>query len=294
MTTALALHQDSEFRRYVAEVARTPLLSRDEELTLARRLRDEGDVAAAHQLVVSNLRFVVKIAYEYRGYGLRLLDLVQEGNIGLMKAVKKFDPEKGYRLISYAVWWIRAHIHDYIMRSWSLVKLGAGHVRRKLFFKLRSEKSRFEQLAGDPTHDSSDAALALHLGVSESDLAEMDVRMAARDFSLDAPVAVGADSSHLDAMSEPEPDQEAALGAKEERRLLQGALADAASDLDEKERFVLESRLLADEPATLAEIGDHFGVSRERARQIETRVIGKLRDAMQRPPRLLPHAAVAP
>jgi RNA polymerase sigma-32 factor len=288
MTTALALHHDTEFQRYVAEVARVKLLSREEEIEFARRLRDEGDVSAAHALVVANLRFVVKIAYQYRGYGLRLLDLIQEGNIGLMKAVKKFDPDRGYRLISYAVWWIRAHIHEYIMRSWSLVKLGSGRVRRKLFFKLRSEKSRMQQLAGDHQEDASDVELALRLGVSEAELSEMEMRMASRDFSLDAPLNADADVSHADVLPKEDADPEALLSSREEHKLLRGAVDETVPGLDDKERFILDNRLLADEPQTLAEIGDKFGLSRERARQIETKVIQKLRSAMEQSGRLLP------
>ena len=288
MTTALALHHDREFQRYVAEVAKVKLLSREEELALARRLKDENDVTAAHELVVANLRFVVKIAYEYRGYGLRLLDLIQEGNIGLMKAVKKFDPDKGYRLISYAVWWIRAHIHEFIMRSWSLVKLGSGRVRRKLFFKLRSEKSRMEQDAGGHEDDASERELADRLGVSEAEISEMETRMASRDFSLDAPLTVDADVSHVDVLVDGLPDQEVALNDKQERRLLEGALDATTPHLDDKERFILDHRLLAEEPQTLAQVGDQFGLSRERARQIENRVIEKLRASMAQADRLLP------
>jgi RNA polymerase sigma-32 factor len=291
MTTALALHHDREFQRYVAEVAKVKLLSREEELALARRLKDENDVAAAHELVVANLRFVVKIAYEYRGYGLRLLDLIQEGNIGLMKAVKKFDPDKGYRLISYAVWWIRAHIHEFIMRSWSLVKLGSGRVRRKLFFKLRSEKSRMEQDAGGHEEDASERELADRLGVSEAEISEMETRMASRDFSLDAPLTVDGDISHVDVLVDGLPDQEAALNGKQERGLLEGALDATTPHLDDKERFILDHRLLAEEPQTLAQVGDQFGLSRERARQIENRVIEKLRASMDRSGRLLPAPA---
>ncbi len=289
MTTALTLHHDSEFQRYVTEAARFPLLSREEEQALARRLRDEDDVAAAHRLVVANLRFVVKIAYEYRGYGLRLLDIVQEGNIGLMHAVKKFDPDKGYRLISYAVWWIRAHIHEFLLRSWSLVKLGSGRVRRKLFFKLRSERSKLQQDAGaDSSVDGSDVELARRLGVADAELSEMEMRMAARDFSLDAPVSNEAETSHMDVLADDVPNQEAQLGAHEEQKLLRGAIERTTAALDDKERAVLDRRLLAEEPATLAEIGDGFGVSRERMRQIEGRVIDKLRLAMTARPKLLP------
>jgi RNA polymerase sigma-32 factor len=279
MSTALTRRHDSELDRYISEVSQYPLLSREKENELARRWRDRQDVKAAHELVVSNLRFVVKIAYQYRGYGLRLLDVVQEGNIGLMKAVKKFDPDKGYRLISYAVWWIRAQIHEYIMRSWSLVKLGSGRLKRKLFFKLRSERSRMEQEVGLSEKDASTSELAERLGVSENLVGEMELRMAARDFSLDAPLAESSEASHLDMVRDIEPDQEAQVAYREEQRILEGVLHQAKDDLDDKERFILENRLLAQEPETLAEIGKRYGVSRERARQIESKLLDKLKSA---------------
>ncbi len=278
MSTALA-RRDTQLDRYIAEVAKHPLLSRERELELARAFRDEGDVAAAHELVVSNLRFVVKVAHEYRGYGFRTLDLIQEGNIGLMQAVKKFDPDKGYRLISYAVWWIRAHIQSFIMSAWSLVKLGSGRVRRHLFFKLRSAKSKLEQHAEGDGELANSKALAKQLGVSEADINKMEVRLAAHDFSLDAPVGEEGPLTHLELLSEAET-QEDTIAAEQERKLLDGALAATEPTLNTKERAILERRLLAEEPVTLAEIGDEFGLTRERVRQIEQRVIAKLRDAM--------------
>ena len=268
--------------RYIAEVSRHPLLDRDEEIRLARRWREYQDVSAAHLLVVSNLRFVVKVANEYRGYGLKILDLIQEGNIGLMKAVKKFDPDKGYRLISYAVWWIRAQINEYIMRSWSLVKLGSGRLKRRLFFKLRTERSRIEQKQALLLEDNdSTRELSERFDVSEDLISEMDVRMAARDFSLDAPLSAEAGVTHMDLLGDKFPDQESALGDKEERTELQSAVEEATEHLNDKERFVLDNRLLTDDPQTLADIGKHYGFSRERARQIENQVITKLRERLQ-------------
>jgi RNA polymerase sigma-32 factor len=279
MSTTALVKRDQQLDRYIAEVAKHPLLSREREIELARAFRDTGDVAAAHELVVSNLRFVVKVAHEYRGYGFRTLDLIQEGNIGLMQAVKKFDPEKGYRLISYAVWWIRAHIQSFIMSAWSLVKLGSGRVRRHLFFKLRSAKSKLEQAAEGDADVASNKELARQLGVSEADINEMEVRLAAHDFSLDAPVGEDGPLTHVEMLSEPE-SQEQMVVAKEERRMLDGALAATEGRLNDKERAILQKRLLADEPATLAEIGDEFGLTRERVRQLEQRVIAKLREAL--------------
>ena len=178
MTTALTLRENN-IDQYVAEIKRYPLLNAEEELALARQYRDEGDIAAAHQLVVGNLRFVVKIAHEYRHYGMKTLDLIQEGNMGLMMAVKKFDPDRGYRLISYAVWWIRAQIQSFVQRSWSMVKVGMTSARRKLFFKVRSERNKLEQ--ANPELKITAKHLSEALGVRESDVEEMEVYMAGRD-----------------------------------------------------------------------------------------------------------------
>lgn len=279
MTTALTLSNNQSLDRYLAEVKKYPLLSREEEQALARRFRDYGDVAAAHSLVVSNLRFVVKVAHEYKGYGLKLLDIIQEGNVGLMKAVKKFDPDKGYRLISYAVWWIRAQIHSYILRSWSMVRLGTTQARRKLFFKLRSLKSRMEQDAEGAGVTALE--LADELGVSEEDVADMDMRLSARDFSLDARISDESAASHLDAMASPDVDQETRLGEAQEQRLLQGTTSQALARLTDRERYIIQRRYLDEEPQTLQEIGETFKVSRERVRQLESRALKKLRQAIE-------------
>ncbi len=278
MTTQTIALRGNELDRFVSEVSRYPVLDREAEQRLARQYRDDGDVDAAHKLVVSNLRFVIKIAHTYRGYGLTLLDLVQEGNIGLMHAVKKFDPDKGYRLISYAVWWIRAHIQSFVMRSWSLVKLGSGRVKRKLFFKLRSQRSEIEA-ANQGDVEATKDALAVRLGVSKEDISDMEARMAARDFSLDAPLADDLGARHLDMLEDGTPDPESLAMAEEEHRLLHEVLEAGSKDLNERESYILEHRLLADEPDTLATIGDEFGVSRERARQIEARLLKKLKAA---------------
>jgi RNA polymerase sigma-32 factor len=276
---ATSITQDSTIDRYVAEINKYPLLTREQEVALAERYRRDGDLEAAHQLVVSNLRFVVKIAHEYRGYSLKLLDLIQEGNIGLMMAVKKFDAGKGYRLISYAVWWIRAYIQNFIMRSWSLVKLGTTQAQRKLFFKLRSERERADREAGEGETASTEA-LARRLDVAANDVVDMEARLAARDFSLDVELQDGARQTHIDLLSSEASSQEERVAEMEERQLLRGKVYEAMEHLNEKERYIVENRLMAEEPKTLQEIGQHFQISRERARQIEGNVIRKIRTAL--------------
>jgi len=278
MSKAIAIRENN-IDSYMAVVNRHPLLSRDEEFTIAKQYKDEGDVASAHKLVVSNLRFVVKIAHEYKNYGFKTLDLVQEGNVGLMMAVKKFDPDRGYRLISYAVWWIRAQIQGYIQRSWSMVKVGMTSGRRKLFFKLRSEKSKLEQAASNGDRVTA-GELAEHLGVSEKDVREMEVVMAGRDFSLDTRLAEDGGATHLDMLEDAQPTQEDHLGSYQEQRILHEKIAEVVESSNDKERYIIEHRLMTDEPMSLQEIGTKFGVSRERIRQLESRVMGKLKTSL--------------
>ncbi|MEZ0310797.1 MAG: RNA polymerase sigma factor RpoH [Myxococcota bacterium] len=278
MTTA-SLPTTQTIDRYVSEINRYKLLTREGEMELAVRYRDNSDLQAAHKLVVSNLRFVVKIAHEYRGYGFKLLDLIQEGNIGLMMAVKKFDPSKGYRLISYAVWWIRAYIQNFIIRSWSLVKLGTTQAQRKLFFKLRSERERADRAAG-PGSTASTTELAQRLDVGETDVVDMEMRLSARDFSLDVELDEGARQTHLDLLKSDGENQETALADLEEKALVRGKVQQAMRTLNEKEQYIVENRLMTDEPKTLHEIGEHFHISRERARQIEGNVLRKIRTAL--------------
>lgn len=273
MASALLAQQDN-VDRYMKEVRRHPLLSRDQERELAQRYRDHGDLQAAHRLVVANLRFVAKIAHQYAGYGLNLLDLIQEGNVGLMVAVQRFDPARGYRLISYAVWWIRAYIQGFILRSWSLVQVGLSRTQRKLFFKVRSERARVER---DTAPDDRVAAIARNLQVSEGAVSDMEARLAAHDFSLDAPVQDHQHLTHLDAMPGPEQDPEQQLADKEEQALVSDMLARSWSSFSPNERHVIQQRLLGDEPRTLQSIGDDLHVSRERVRQLESRALGRLR-----------------
>jgi len=262
---------------YISEINRFPILSAEEEFKVAVRLKKFDDISAAEKLIVSNLRFVVKIAHEYRNYGLKLADLIQEGNIGLMHAVKKFDPYKGYRLISYAVWWIRAYIQNYIIKSWSLVKIGTTQAQRKLFFKLNQAKKRLEGLS---QKNPEFAEIAESLGVRVSEIEEMDLRLSNRDLSLDAYVSDEGESTHIDYLTYDGEDQEMALIKKEEMDLVKRNIAGALANLNEKETYIIKNRVMTDSPKTLQEIGNKYNITRERARQIEKQALKKLRLAI--------------
>ena len=267
---------------YLLEIGKHALLTADEEQTLARAWA-KGDTRAAHQLVTANLRFVVKVANEYRSYGFGLSDLVQEGNIGLMKAVQKFDPERGIRFISYAVWWIRAYIQNYILRSFSLVKLGTTQGQRKLFFSLARTKRELDRLSTEHGADSDGedvAKIAKKLNVKPHEVEEMSQRMGGRDFSLDAPVGEG-DLTHIDFLADEGPAQDHGVAAAHERTKLEGGVAAALAELDARERFIIEQRVMGDGEMTLKDIGEHFGFSRERARQLELRAKEKLAEKLQ-------------
>ena len=271
-------------RAYMAEVSRHSVLSREEEHALAVRYRETGDVATAYKLVASNLRLVVKIAHEYRRSAFSLLDLVQEGNIGLMQAVKKYDPLKGVKLSSYAAWWIRAYIIRFIMDNWRMVKLGTTQAQRKLFFNLAKEREKLLARGIDPTPQ----LLAKNLRVEASDVEEMSARMGSEDLSLDAPVGGGEDEprqTRLERFADGVPAPDEALGDEELKRLFREKLdAFARSLTDEKERFIFERRLLprdGEEPLTLQQVGDRFRLTRERARQIEAKLVKRLRDELR-------------
>jgi len=258
---------------YIAEINRFAVLTAEEEFELAVRFKKYNDMEAAEKLVVSNLRFVVKIAHEYRNYGMKLPDLVQEGNIGLMHAVKKFDPYKGYRLISYAVWWIRAYIQNYLIKSWSLVKIGTTQTQRKLFFKLGQARKTLETLSANHAEFSE---IAEALGVKAEEIEEMETRMGSRDLSLNTIVNDEGESTHLDYLADDGEDQETSLIRKEEMSIVQRNIAGALAKLNDKESFIIRNRVMADNPLTLQEVGDHFRVTRERARQIEKQALKKM------------------
>jgi RNA polymerase sigma-32 factor len=274
---------------YIVEINRYPLLTAEEEFKLAVELKKNNDIEAAEKLIVSNLRFVVKIAHEYRNYGIKLTDLIQEGNIGLMHAVKKFDPYKGYRLISYAVWWIRAYMQNYIIKSWSLVKIGTTQAQRKLFFKLSQAKKRLENLSEKNPEFSE---IAESLGVKEVELAEMDLRLNHRDLSLDAFISEDGESTHMDSLAYEGEDQEISLIKKEEMALVKRNIAGALAKLNEKEKYIITHRVMADHPETLQEIGNRYHITRERARQIEKQALNKMRLAIPylgKEPELIEH-----
>jgi RNA polymerase sigma-32 factor len=264
---------------YLSEINKYPLLTQEEEQRLARLFRKSQNLRAAHILVTSNLRFVVKVSYEYRSYGIKMSDLIQEGNIGLMKAVEKFDPDKEIRLISYAVWWIRAYIQNYILKSWSLVKLGTTQAQRKLFFSLARTKRELEKMhASGEKLDSKE--IAKRLRVKPTEVQEMEQRMEGRDLSLDAPMGDDGGNSHVDFVVGHEAPQDEELSRKQEVELVTSKVELALRRLDQRERFIIEKRVMSDKPMTLKELGEHFGFSRERARQLEIRAKEKLRQEL--------------
>jgi RNA polymerase sigma-32 factor len=262
---------------YISEINRFSLLTAEEEFKLAVQLKKYGDVEAAEKLIVSNLRFVVKIAHEYHSYGFKLADLIQEGNVGLIHAVKKFDPYKGYRLISYAVWWIRAYIQNYLIKSWSIVKIGTTQAQRKLFFKLNQTKKELETLSEKNPEFSE---IATSLGVKDSEVAEMDLRMGSRDVSLNEIINDESNSSHIDFLAFKGDNQELALIKNEEKSLVRRDIAGALANLNERESYIILNRVMADDPQTLQEIGTKYNISRERARQIEKQALKKMQLAL--------------
>ena len=274
MNYAMPVVTDS-LNLYYGEIRRFPTLSPEEEHGLAVRFFEEKDLEAAHKLTTSNLRFVVKIAGEYRSYGVKMLDLIQEGNIGLMMAVRKFNPYKGFRLISYAVWWIRAYIQNHIISVWSLLKIGTTQAQRKLFFKMNQAKSAIRNMTGS---DDTEAT-ALSLDVTETEVTEMGERMRG-ECSLDAEIADGDGYTLLEGLADDRMNQEELLSEHQEALLLKREVTVAMGSLNEKERFIVEHRVTADDPMTLQEIADSFSISRERVRQIEENALKKMKSIL--------------
>jgi RNA polymerase sigma-32 factor len=285
--------------RYLEEIRRFPMLEPQEEYMLAKRWREHGDREAAHKLVTSHLRLVAKIAMGYRGYGLPISEVISEGNVGLMQAVKRFEPEKGFRLATYAMWWIKASIQEYILRSWSLVKMGTTANQKKLFFNLRKAKSKISALNEGDLRPDQVQLIAKRLGVTEQDVVDMNRRLGG-DASLNAPIRDDGEAGEWqDWLADDSESQETVMAASEELDNRRKALSSALDVLNDRERRIFEARRLADDPVTLEELAEEFGVSRERVRQIEVRAFEKVQKAvknkvaaMEAPPS--PPAAAAP
>src|SRR5467141_2105224 len=275
------LTAESGLSRYLEEIRKFPMLEPQDEYMLAKRWREHGDRDAAHHLVTSHLRLVAKIAMGYRGYGLPISEVVSEGNVGLMQAVKRFEPEKGFRLATYAMWWIKAAIQEYILRSWSLVKMGTTANQKKLFFNLRKAKSKISALEEGDLRPDQVKLIAKRLGVTEQDVVDMNRRLGG-DVSLNAPIREDGDSGEWqDWLVDDVSDQETRLAESEEADNRKQALGDALSVLNERERRIFEARRLADDPITLEQLAAEFGVSRERVRQIEVRAFEKVQRAVK-------------
>ena len=266
--------------RYMSEIGRYPLLTREQEREVAIQYRETGNAKAAERLVTANLRFVVKVAAEYTRFGVRLIDLVQEGNVGLMHAVKEFNPYKGTRLITYAVWWIRGYIQEYLMRQYSMVRIGTTATQRKLFYQLQKQREELERVG----LEQGFAQLSGRLGVNTSEIQDMHARLKGRDVSLDTPVNEDGSTNLLDMQSEVDPhaiDDE--LGHREELTQLSETIAELRPSLNKRELFLLDERILADEPMTLQEIGDKYGTTREAVRQMEARLMAKIKKLVLNP-----------
>ena len=279
---ALALSPEQGLSRYLSEIRKFPMLEKGEEFMLAKRWQQHEDPDAAEKMVTSHLRLVAKIAMGYRGYGLPMAEVISEGNVGLMQAVKKFDPDKGFRLATYAMWWIRAAIQEYILRSWSLVKLGTTAAQKKLFFNLRRIKGEIAALEEGDLKPDQVKEIAERLNVSEKDVISMNGRMSASDASLNVPMGQDGDMEWQDWLSDDEPNQAQEYATRQEFDARMELLTAAMEDLNERERHILTERRLSDEPKTLEDLSQVYNVSRERIRQIEVRAFEKLQKAMQR------------
>jgi len=267
-------------KAYLNEIQTFPLLERDEEFMLAKRYKEHQDPAAAHRMVTSHLRLVAKIARGFQGYGLPLADLISEGNVGLMRAVKGFEPDKGFRLSTYAIWWIRAAITEYVLRSWSMVKIGTVAAQKKLFFGLRKIKESLKIYDSGELSPADAARIAENMNVPEAEVVEMNRRLSGGDMSLNAPLSDEDAGEHMDFLRDEGPDQETLLGDMEESHLRSQMLVSAMATLNERERHIISERRLSEDRVTLEELAGQYGISRERVRQIEARAFEKLRTAM--------------
>ena len=276
-----ALTPESSLSNYLREIRKFPMLEPQQEFQLAKNWRENGDVDAAHELVTSHLRLVAKIAMGYRGYGLPIAELISEGNVGLMQAVKRFDPDKGFRLATYAMWWIRAAIQEYILHSWSLVKMGTTAAQKKLFFNLRKLKGQLQAIDDGDLPPETVTEIATRLAVPEQDVVSMNRRLSSPDHSLNAPLQQDGDGEWQDWLVDETDNQEETLGDREELETRRVLLATAMEALNERERYILVERRLSEEPKTLEELSQEYGISRERVRQIEVRAFEKLQKAVK-------------
>ena len=279
--TLAVMTPEGGLSRYLTEIRKFPMLAKDEEFMLGKAWREHEDPQAAHRLVTSHLRLVAKIAMGYRGYGLPIGEVISEGNVGLMQAVKKFEPDKGFRLATYAMWWIRASIQEYILRSWSLVKMGTTASQKKLFFNLRKAKSAISAFQEGDLHPDQVDIIATKLGVQKDEVVSMNRRLSGPDASLNAPMRVDGESEWQDWLEDTSAVSQETLVAENEERSQRVSLLQAAMvDLSDRERHILTERRLKDDPTTLEDLASQYGVSRERVRQIEVRAFEKLQKAM--------------
>ena len=280
-SSVIPVAPEGNLARYLQEIRKFPMLTQEEEYALAKRWKEHGDVEAAHKLVTSHLRLVAKIAMGYRGYGLPLGELISEGNVGMMQAVRRFDPDRGFRLATYAMWWIRAAIQEYILHSWSLVKMGTTAAQKKLFFNLRRLKGQMSALEEGDLQPEQVAKIAKTLQVPEQDVISMNRRLAAQDHSLNAPVRLDSEGEWQDWLVDESESQETELAERQDMSNRRQLLNEALKTLNDRERHILIERRLKDEPTTLEELSQQYGISRERVRQIEVRAFEKLQKSMK-------------
>ena len=281
ISPSLMMAPEGNLSRYLQEIRKFPMLLPEEEYVLAKRFREHGDLPAANTLVTSHLRLVAKIAMGYRGYGLPMGELVSEGNVGLMQAAEKFDPSRGFRFATYAMWWIRAAIQEYILHSWSLVKMGTTAAQKKLFFNLRKLKGQMQAIEEGDLSPENVRKIAEELDVAEADVVSMNRRLSSPDHSLNAPVRADGEGEWQDWLVDERDDQETELGEREELGRRRKLLSQALDSLNDRERHILTQRRLQDEPVTLEDLSQHYGISRERVRQIEVRAFEKLQKSMK-------------
>ena len=277
----LNIAPEGNLSRYLQEIRKFPMLTPEEEYMLARRYQETGELDAAHRLITSHLRLVAKIAMGYRGYGLPLGEMISEGNVGMIQAVKRFDPERGFRLATYAMWWIRAAIQEYILHSWSLVKIGTTAAQKKLFFNLRKIKGQMAAIEEGDMSPENVAKIALELSVPEADVISMNRRLSSPDHSLNAPVRLDGEGEWQDWLVDERDDQETELADRQEHNSRHSLLVDGLKKLNDRERHILTQRRLIDDPVTLEDLSQHYNISRERVRQIEVRAFEKLQKSMR-------------